>query len=173
LTQYLTTTFGMAERQVRDGLETFLTHPEQGIFRGPYLRIRTPFRTAADAPRHLEWTPAGFTPWVHQVRAFQRLSTWNKEAQPTLMTTGTGSGKIMFDGTQVFRLGRDLVFNVSTENHRMGARWLARHLGDDYTVHVIEIGDNHIDAKILPLRPGTLLVRDCVELDQLPPARLR
>jgi hypothetical protein len=94
---------------------------------------------------------------VHQVRAFQRLSTWNKEAQPTLMTTGTGSGKIMFDGAQVFRLGRDLVFNVSTENHRIGARWLARHLGDDYTVHVIEIGDNHIDAKILPLRPGTHL----------------
>jgi ATP-dependent helicase YprA (DUF1998 family) len=37
--------------------------------------------------------PAGFAPWVHQVRAFQRLSTWEKEAQPTLVTTSTGSGK--------------------------------------------------------------------------------
>jgi glycine amidinotransferase len=78
--------------------------------------------------------------------------------------------EIMFDGAQVFRLGRDLVFNVSTENHRMGARWLQRHLGDEYAVHVIEIGDNHIDAKVLPLRPGTLLVRDVVDLEQLPPA---
>ena len=46
LTQYLTTTFGLAEEGVRQGLEGFLTHPEQGIFRGPYLRIRTPFRPA-------------------------------------------------------------------------------------------------------------------------------
>ncbi|OLE26115.1 MAG: hypothetical protein AUG44_14010 [Actinobacteria bacterium 13_1_20CM_3_71_11] len=44
LTQYLTTTFGLSEVGVRDGLEGFLSHPEQGIFRGPYLRIRTPFR---------------------------------------------------------------------------------------------------------------------------------
>jgi hypothetical protein len=41
LTQYLMTTFGLAERQVRDGLETLLTHPEQGIFRWPYRRVRT------------------------------------------------------------------------------------------------------------------------------------
>lgn len=94
LTQYLTTTFGLVERPVADGLESFLTHPEQGIFRGPYLRIRTPFRTAAaGAARHLGWMPDGFTPWVHQERAFARLSTWNRAAQPTLVTTGTGSGK--------------------------------------------------------------------------------
>jgi hypothetical protein len=43
LTQYLTTTFALAEPPVREALERFLTHREQGIFRGPYLRIRTPF----------------------------------------------------------------------------------------------------------------------------------
>ncbi|MBF9131869.1 hypothetical protein I0C86_23305 [Plantactinospora sp. S1510] len=47
LTQYLTTTFGLTDEPVRRGLEAFLTHPEQGIFRGPYLRIRTPFRPAS------------------------------------------------------------------------------------------------------------------------------
>ena len=56
LTQYLTTTFALAEKPVRDALERFLNHPEQGIFRGPYLRIRTPFRTAdAGWKDHLEW----------------------------------------------------------------------------------------------------------------------
>jgi ATP-dependent helicase YprA (DUF1998 family) len=30
---------------------------------------------------------------VHQAQAFRRLSTWQKQAQPTLVTTGTGSGK--------------------------------------------------------------------------------
>ncbi|WP_289009414.1 DEAD/DEAH box helicase [uncultured Thermomonospora sp.] len=30
---------------------------------------------------------------MHQLKAFRRLSTWGKKAQPTLITTGTGSGK--------------------------------------------------------------------------------
>ncbi|MEU0559369.1 DEAD/DEAH box helicase [Dactylosporangium sp. NPDC006015] len=94
LTQYLTTTFGLTDEGVRQGLERFLSHPEQGVFRGPYLRIRTPFRPADDGWRsHLEWAPDGFTPYLHQANAFQRLSTKGKQAEPTLITTGTGSGK--------------------------------------------------------------------------------
>lgn len=76
--------------------------------------------------------------------------------------------EIMFDGAQCLRFGRDIVFNVSTENHRMGARWLARHLGDDFTVHVIELADNHIDGSIVPLRAGTLLVAEGKDLSGLP-----
>lgn len=76
--------------------------------------------------------------------------------------------EIMFDGAQVLRLGRDLVFNVATENHRMGAQWLARHLGEDYRIHTVQVSDNHIDGMIIALRPGLLLVKDVVDLDQLP-----
>ncbi|GAB3502085.1 glycine amidinotransferase [Amycolatopsis cihanbeyliensis] len=76
--------------------------------------------------------------------------------------------EIMFDGAQIMRLGTDLVFNVSTENHRMGSRWLTRHLGPEYKVHEVCVGDNHIDGKILPLRPGTLLVKEGVDLNSLP-----
>lgn len=76
--------------------------------------------------------------------------------------------EIMFDGAQVMRLGTDLIFNVANENHAMGARWLARHLGPDYRVHTVRVADNHIDGKILPLRPGMLLIRDTVDLSALP-----
>ncbi|MET9244941.1 DEAD/DEAH box helicase [Nonomuraea sp. NPDC003709] len=94
LTQYLTTTFALADRPVQEALTRFLNHPEQGIFRGPYLRIRTPFRPAEDGWRQcVEWAPAGFIPYRHQARAFARLSTRGKQAEPTLITTGTGSGK--------------------------------------------------------------------------------
>lgn len=78
------------------------------------------------------------------------------------------SYEIMFDGAQILRLGRDLIFNCSTENHRMGARWLQRHLGEDYRVRTIEITDNHLDSSVLALRPGTLLMRDTVSMDDLP-----
>ncbi|MFD0856167.1 DEAD/DEAH box helicase, partial [Actinomadura adrarensis] len=94
LTQYLTTTFALADDQVREGLERFLNHEEQGIFRGPYLRIRTPFRKVPGGWRSpLEFMPDGPAPYVHQAKAFERLSTLGKAAEPTLITTGTGSGK--------------------------------------------------------------------------------
>ncbi|MFI1069897.1 DEAD/DEAH box helicase [Streptomyces puniciscabiei] len=93
LTQYLTTTYALTDSVTRAALERFLSHPETGIFRGPYLRIRTPFHQADDGwRRHLEWTP-GFPPYRHQARAWERLSTLHGPAAPTLITTGTGSGK--------------------------------------------------------------------------------
>ena len=94
VTQYLATTFALADDDVREGLNDFLNDDAHGIFRGPYLRIRTPFRPADGSWReHLDWAPPGFIPHRHQAAAFQRLSTRNSPAAPTLVTTGTGSGK--------------------------------------------------------------------------------
>ncbi|MET9779522.1 DEAD/DEAH box helicase [Nocardiopsis alba] len=94
ITQYLSTTFALADEPVRESLEAFFTDPVQGIFRGPYLRVRTPFRASDDSwQNHLEWHPPGFSPFLHQARAWERLSTLNSPAEPTLITTGTGSGK--------------------------------------------------------------------------------
>ncbi|WP_351232253.1 DEAD/DEAH box helicase [Streptomyces sp. NPDC002133] len=93
LTQYLTTTYALADEDTRLALERFLGDPETGIFRGPYLRIRTPFHPADDGWQSaLEWQPS-FTPWRHQAKAWERLSTYKGAAEPTLVTTGTGSGK--------------------------------------------------------------------------------
>jgi hypothetical protein len=51
LTQYLTTTFALADQPAREGLEQFLNDPRQGMFRGAYLRIRTPFTHAGAGSR--------------------------------------------------------------------------------------------------------------------------
>jgi glycine amidinotransferase len=83
-------------------------------------------------------------------------------------TTKEPAYEIMFDGAQVMRVGRDLVFNASSENHRLGATWLALHLGDEYRVHVTQLTDTHIDGELLPLRPGVLLARDAVDIGLLP-----
>ncbi|MET7340849.1 DEAD/DEAH box helicase [Streptomyces sp. NPDC087866] len=94
LSQYLATTYALADESTRRALEGFLGDPDDGIFRGPYLRVRTPFRTADgdDWKRHLTWHP-DLTPYRHQERAWERLSTLHGPARPTLVTTGTGSGK--------------------------------------------------------------------------------
>ncbi|WP_435286235.1 DEAD/DEAH box helicase [Streptomyces bacillaris] len=95
LSQYLATTYALADESTRRALEGFLGDAEDGIFRGPYLRVRTPFRSAEndDWQRHLGWWPRNFTPHRHQERAWERLSTLHSPAEPTLVTTGTGSGK--------------------------------------------------------------------------------
>ncbi|MGC5332851.1 DEAD/DEAH box helicase [Micromonospora sp. DT62] len=95
LLQYLSTTYALADEGAREALHRFLGDETSGMFRGPYLRIRTPF-TMADSSweRHLEWRRKGWTPYAHQARAFARLTTANGNVpQPTLVTTGTGSGK--------------------------------------------------------------------------------
>ncbi|MFB7630619.1 DEAD/DEAH box helicase [Streptomyces sp. NPDC056149] len=93
--EYLTTTFALAEPDTQKALEEFLTDPADGLFRGPYLRIRRPFRAAADGwQRQLDWYPTKFWPYAHQAEAFARLtSKGGHRPEPTLVTTGTGSGK--------------------------------------------------------------------------------
>ena len=94
LTEYLTTTYALGDQDTRDELGRFLRDPETGIFRGPYYRLRLPFRAASAEWRNpLGWLPDGFVPHAHQAAAFERLTSLGHEPQPTLVTTGTGSGK--------------------------------------------------------------------------------
>ncbi|MGH3861249.1 DEAD/DEAH box helicase [Actinokineospora sp.] len=94
LTSYLGTTFALADEDVRDRLTGFLTSQDEGIFRGPYVRLRLPFQVADGSWRAaLDWAPTGFAPYRHQAEAFTRLSSKHTRPRPTLVTTGTGSGK--------------------------------------------------------------------------------
>lgn len=68
--------------------------------------------------------------------------------------------EMMFDGAQCLRLGRDIIANVSTENHAIACDWLERHLAGRFRIHrVYRLSDSHIDSMLLALRPGLLLVR--------------
>ncbi|MFI9274018.1 DEAD/DEAH box helicase [Kitasatospora sp. NPDC052896] len=96
LLQYLSTTYALTDEGARLALHGFLGDETSGMFRGPFLRIRTPFiQAGADWRQTLEWAPSGgWTPYAHQARAFARLSSAHGHTpEPTLVTTGTGSGK--------------------------------------------------------------------------------
>src|SRR5439155_23809187 len=45
LLEYLSTTFALSDDDVHDALEQFLSDHADGIFRGPYLRVRLPFES--------------------------------------------------------------------------------------------------------------------------------
>jgi ATP-dependent helicase YprA (DUF1998 family) len=96
IVEYLSTTFAIGDEETRDALIAFLTDETDGIFRGPFLRVRTPFKRVDPAwMQHspLDWMPQGFHPFEHQAKSFERLGARNGDPQPTVVTTGTGSGK--------------------------------------------------------------------------------
>jgi glycine amidinotransferase len=67
----------------------------------------------------------------------------------------------VFDAADIARVGRDLFFQRSHVSNYSAMKWLQRHLGDDYRVHPIEFMDDravHIDATLVPLAPGKVLV---------------
>ena len=94
LSDYLTTTFALTDPDARLALEEFLADPHNGLFKGPFVRLRMPFKEAIGNWREsLDWYE-GFVPYGHQALAFERLSTKSQSRpRPTLVTTGTGSGK--------------------------------------------------------------------------------
>jgi ATP-dependent helicase YprA (DUF1998 family) len=98
LLDYLTTTFALTDPDAQLALTEFLSDREHGIFKGPYLRLRLPFRAAADGWQSILGWDIGLTPYGHQAAAFARLSSTDlgpdkPRPLPTLVTTGTGSGK--------------------------------------------------------------------------------
>ncbi|MFE2997311.1 DEAD/DEAH box helicase [Nocardia sp. NPDC059246] len=95
LTDYLATTFALTDPDAQGALSDFIGHPVSGMFKGPYVRLRLPFAPArGNWGMRLDWLPDGFVPYQHQAEAFGRLSTkFQDRPLPTLVTTGTGSGK--------------------------------------------------------------------------------
>lgn len=105
--------------------------------------------------RGARWTVA---PRPRMLRESFDTSYAAGERQPERTDEGVG-WEMMFDAAQCIRFGADVLMNVANENHRLGAVWLQRHVGDRFRIHVVEgLADNHIDNVVMPLRPGVLLV---------------
>ncbi|MEU5272491.1 inosamine-phosphate amidinotransferase 1 [Streptomyces hygroscopicus] len=78
----------------------------------------------------------------------------------------------VFDAANVLRLGRDLLYLISSTGNELGALWLQTVLGDEFRVHVcrIDYQGSHIDTSVVALRPGLLLCNpERVTREMLPP----
>ncbi|MFI9842484.1 hypothetical protein ACIHFD_35995 [Nonomuraea sp. NPDC051941] len=66
-----------------------------------------------------------------------------------------------FDAADFVRCGHDIFTQKSHVTNEFGIEWLQRHLGGGYRIHVLEFNDSqpmHIDATLMPLAPGKLLI---------------
>lgn len=90
--EYLATTFCLRDRDYERALLDFLQSPKTGLFRGPYLDIKLPFRSCSQEQVPVVVRPP-YDPYAHQLRAWQRLHSRGQVPRSTLVATGTGSGK--------------------------------------------------------------------------------
>lgn len=67
----------------------------------------------------------------------------------------------VFDAADFVRFGRDILVQRSHVTNELGIRWLQQAVGADFRVRQVAVDDPHamhIDATIVPLAPGKLLV---------------
>ncbi len=64
-----------------------------------------------------------------------------------------------FDAANVLRLGRDLIYLVSSTGNELGGQWLQTILGENFRVHFLKdvYYGSHIDSTFVALRPGLML----------------
>lgn len=90
LADYIKTTFPMTNPAFQGSLEKMLA-TKDSVFHEPYVAVRLPFRVADEIPDLFKAIHPQYKPYVHQQRAFDRLT--GEDGRSTLIATGTGSGK--------------------------------------------------------------------------------
>ena len=90
LADYIKTTFPMTNPAFRGSLEKML-ETKGSVFHDPYISVRLPFRIADQMPDMFEAIHPQYKSYVHQHKAFERLT--GEDGHSSLIATGTGSGK--------------------------------------------------------------------------------
>lgn len=91
LSDYIETTFPMTAPGFKGSMQNLLA-TKDSVFREPYVGVRLPFRVAEDvADDFFDAIHPRYKPYVHQQKAFERLT--GEDGRSTLIATGTGSGK--------------------------------------------------------------------------------
>jgi DEAD/DEAH box helicase domain-containing protein len=93
--EYLKATYGFQDKEVERAFLHLIEDDLDGMFKGPYISLKLPYKKFEgdlDSLPILIRPP--FRPFVHQAVVFERLNTnANHEPLPTILTTGTASGK--------------------------------------------------------------------------------
>jgi glycine amidinotransferase len=76
-----------------------------------------------------------------------------------------------FDAADFIRCGKDIFVQRSHVTNEFGIEWVRRHIGSDFRLHVVDVVDSapmHIDATLMPIAPGKLLVHP-TRIENVPP----
>ena len=87
---YIETSFPMVNEPFKDSLHKFIKSYDS-LYHEPYISVKLPFRVATEMPTCFKSIHPQYLPYVHQQKAFERLT--GEDGKSSLIATGTGSGK--------------------------------------------------------------------------------
>lgn len=87
---YIEATFPMTNEPFRGSIKKFID-TKDAVYHFPFFTVRMPFRTYNGENNFFEAIHSKYSPYVHQAKAFQRLT--GNDGVSTIIATGTGSGK--------------------------------------------------------------------------------
>ena len=87
---YIEATFPMINEPFRDSMKNFIA-AKDALYHSPFFTVRMPFRTYSGDNSFFESIHSSYLPYVHQAKAFLRLT--GDDGVSTIIATGTGSGK--------------------------------------------------------------------------------
>lgn len=158
---FLQTTFPPSNRFFHGLLERLIAK-DGGLFRGPYLSVKLPFRQGSTGAAFFPDLPLDFPAYVHQERAFFRLK--GDVGRSTVISTGTGSGKTesflypildycrQHQGEQGIKAILVYPMNaLATDQAKRIARviWNSEKLRDHVTAGLFIGGDEEVPAKTM------------------------
>jgi DEAD/DEAH box helicase domain-containing protein len=93
--EYLKATYSFQDKEVEKAFLRLVENENDGMFKGPYISLKLPYKKFEGDLDNLNIAiRPRFRPFVHQAVVFDRLSTNNNhQPLPTVLTTGTASGK--------------------------------------------------------------------------------
>ena len=87
---YIEATFPMTNEPFKGSMKGFID-TKDAMYHSPYFTVRMPFRTYDGENDFFEAIHSKYSPYVHQAKAFGRLT--GNDGVSTIIATGTGSGK--------------------------------------------------------------------------------
>ena len=87
---YIEATFPMTNEPFRGSMKKFID-TKDAVYHSPFFTVRMPFRTYDGENNFFEAIHSKYSPYVHQAKAFGRLT--GNDGISTIIATGTGSGK--------------------------------------------------------------------------------
>ena len=87
---YIDATFPMTNGPFKGSVRRMIDQSDS-VYHEPYIAVRLPFRVADEMPTCFQAIHPKYLPYVHQQKAFDRLT--GDDGRSTLVATGTGSGK--------------------------------------------------------------------------------
>lgn len=92
--EYIKTTHFLRDEKVRQAFYEFINNPRDGIFKGPYISLKLPFQQHENQEEIPLKIKPNFKPYLHQLKSFKQLRNNDDQIpKPTIISTGTGSGK--------------------------------------------------------------------------------